>query len=157
LLSIYKDNWTKIGVTLVFDAKDNAVYTSMVAARSYKQAALAATSTHVAFNLNEVRDPKTGPNNRSWVVWSGGDEAYNQIWANYMDWNKQCQIFKDITPYILRQNWLIPTPSYYWYTLWQPWLKNYHGEFSVGSTNPGNWTKWVWIDQDMREKATGIR
>jgi len=156
LLSIFKDYWEKIGVNLVIDAKEYAIWNSMVRSRSYKHSVLSSTATHVAFDLVDLIDPADSINNRCLVKCDECIKAYEEIWGT-LDWDEQCRIFKDLTPYILEQAWEIPTPGYYWYTVWQPWLKNYHGEYSVGNSSDNNWGKWVWIDQDLKEEMTGNR
>ena len=80
---------------------------------------------------------------------------HDQIWAEYLDWNKRCQLYKDGGVYILEHCWMIPCPQPYNYTMWQPWLKNYHGEMSVGNTTQYNWPIWVWIDEDLKEEMIG--
>ncbi len=54
---------------------------------------------------------------------------------------------------------ILPTPTYY--TLWWPWLKNYHGEQWLGwaahSLSPveyvgGEIYKYLWIDQDLKDE-----
>jgi peptide/nickel transport system substrate-binding protein len=47
--------------------------------------------------------------------------------------------------------WTIPYPRAYNYTVWWPWLKNYHGEVSVGYLNGFSWATWAWLDQDMKK------
>ena len=59
--------------------------------------------------------------------------------------------------YVLDQAWAIPYPKARGYRLCWPWVKNYHNEFSVGYWNEGNWSKWTWIDQNLKEQMTGKR
>jgi peptide/nickel transport system substrate-binding protein len=155
LMSIYKDYWAKIGVNMIVDVKEYAVYQSIRAGGKAEQGIYALTSMQVAFDMVEVNP--THPYNYSKVNDKKCQDAYEQLWANYMDWNKRCQIYKDISQYILENVWTIPCPQPSWYTMWQPWLKGYHGEMSVGNTSQYNWAKWVWIDQDLKEQMTGRR
>jgi peptide/nickel transport system substrate-binding protein len=38
------------------------------------------------------------------------------------------------------------------YTVWQPWVKNYHGEVCVGGVMGYNtWTSRIWIDEGLKE------
>ncbi|HEY94519.1 MAG TPA: hypothetical protein G4O15_06225 [Dehalococcoidia bacterium] len=46
------------------------------------------------------------------------------------------------------------TPRYY--ICWQPWLKNYSGEYLVGYYNE-IWPQYVWLDLDLKEELTGRR
>ena len=42
------------------------------------------------------------------------------------------------------------------YRVWQPWLRDYHGEDSVGYVRAFHeWAEWVWYDQDMKAEMTG--
>jgi len=55
--------------------------------------------------------------------------------------------------------WEIPIPTPAWYLFWQPWMKGYVGEVSVGP-DPGENSgvlRHVWIDQDLKFQITGTR
>jgi len=67
------------------------------------------------------------------------------------------KIHRELMKYVLDQAWAVPYPKAPGYRLWWPWVKNYHNEFSVGYWDEGNWSKWTWIDQDLKEKMTGKR
>jgi len=153
LLSIYKDAWSKLGVNVTLDPKENAVYNSIRNNRATVNAIYALTSMQVAFDMVEVN-----PNhsyNYAMINDPKCNQAFTDIWANYLDWNKRTQIYKDIGEYILSNAWVIPVPQPYDFTLWQPWLKNYHGEFSVGNTGRYNFSQYVWLDLAQKQKATG--
>jgi len=36
--------------------------------------------------------------------------------------------------------------------MWWPWLRNFYGEFAIGSWNPGYAISTAWIDQDLKEE-----
>ena len=36
-------------------------------------------------------------------------------------------------------------------TYWWPWVKNYHGELSVGIINEYAENMYIWIDQDLKK------
>ena len=38
---------------------------------------------------------------------------------------------------------------------WQPWVKDYHGEVSVGYFNCFQEAKYLWIDQELKAEMTG--
>jgi peptide/nickel transport system substrate-binding protein len=59
-------------------------------------------------------------------------------------------IHKELMKYVLDQAWTIPMPSPVSYTMWQPWLKNYYGNTTVGYINEPNWTQWAWVDQNLK-------
>jgi len=60
------------------------------------------------------------------------------------------KVFKELMKYVLNQAWYIPRVESPLYTIWWPWLKNYHGETQVGYWNDKSWTRWVWIDQNLK-------
>jgi len=60
------------------------------------------------------------------------------------------EIHKELCGYIYEEAYVIHTPGQVGSYLWQPWVKNYHGETAVGILNNYGWSKWVWIDQDLK-------
>jgi len=74
----------------------------------------------------------------------------------YLEWDKLSQTLKgEVVPYILEKCWYIDLPTPYSYTFWQPWLKGYHGEREVGFRSQHLWTKFVWLDQELKKEMTG--
>ncbi|MCK4722233.1 MAG: ABC transporter substrate-binding protein, partial [Dehalococcoidia bacterium] len=61
------------------------------------------------------------------------------------------QIHRELMPYLLEQAYVIQLPAPYGYRFWWPWVQNYSGEASVGFYNVGNYSKYVWIDQELKE------
>ena len=156
LLSIVKDNWAKAGVDLKLDVRDYGVYNSILSARSHKEmvfAYLSSVAPHVMLNFIPtffqdwamINDPKV---NAAYEI-VRKNTVVNDPVAN--------KALRDIYPYILDQAWYVETPAPYQYTIWQPWVKQFSGEFTVGYSQPYNFAPWVWIDQDMKEKLTGQR
>ena len=44
------------------------------------------------------------------------------------------------------------------YQFWQPWMKNYTGEYEIGyMANFFAWSYFTWIDQDLKQEMTGMR
>jgi peptide/nickel transport system substrate-binding protein len=153
LLSIYKDMWSQIGVTLEIKVVEMSVYMPYLFAGTYKNAFCGPAFNSIMFNMDLYRDPTTHPFNGSKIVDARCEQAYQDIWANYMDWNKRCQLFKELTPYILRNCWYINTPAYKEYAFWQPWVSGpngYHGELCGGNCDYPDIAKWVWIDESKR-------
>jgi len=73
----------------------------------------------------------------------------------YLEWDNLAQTLKELTPYILEQCWYIDLPAAHSFTFWQPWLKGYQGETEVGMRNGYAWTKFVWLDQELKKEMTG--
>jgi hypothetical protein len=43
----------------------------------------------------------------------------------------------------------------YQYVVWQPWVKGFNGEYSVGRGNHGDAGMYVWMDTAMKFQVTG--
>jgi peptide/nickel transport system substrate-binding protein len=54
-------------------------------------------------------------------------------------------------PYVLEQAWCVQSPVPNTYTVWWPWIKGYHGEYSPGICNEFRWAKYIWIDQELKK------
>jgi peptide/nickel transport system substrate-binding protein len=61
-------------------------------------------------------------------------------------------MIRAMTVDILKESPYLWLPSPYVYTAWWPWVKNYSGELSAGSTRPGPIFARIWIDQDLKKK-----
>jgi peptide/nickel transport system substrate-binding protein len=61
-------------------------------------------------------------------------------------------MIREMTVDILKESPYVWLPSPYVYTAWWPWVKNYSGELSVGSTRPGPVFARIWIDHDLKKK-----
>ena len=66
-------------------------------------------------------------------------------------------MMKEIASHILDQAYQLGLPGSYHYTLWQPRVKNYNGEISIGWLNLYDFPEYIWLDQDLREEITGKR
>ena len=77
-------------------------------------------------------------------------ECYSMI-----DADKKAEVYRDIHPYMLEEAHYLVLPGPADYTLWQPWIKNYHGERYVGTwAKLFNFPGWIWLDQDLMEEVT---
>ncbi len=150
-LSMVKQYFDAVKVSLEIKQVEPTVFTSIVRGRTYDQM-IFGTTTAASFpwKLSDVRkemsddvsffeDPKTR-------------EAYNQI-NQYVgkDDAKWEAILKTTEPYMLSQAIGVYMPLPYGYRLWWPWLKNYHGEGTIGYDNQMAYAWYAWIDQDLKK------
>ncbi len=156
MLSIIKDYWAKIGVDLTIDVREYGAFHGMRRNWDHKDMTVEGLYSYLAHKMVAVIP--TSHNNQSRVNDPVINEALEQITAAYFDWDRKVQLIKEITPYILEQTLVIHLPEPYTYTIWQPWVKNYQGEATVGyfATN-GNFVNFIWLDQDLKEEMTGGR
>ena len=96
------------------------------------------------FNMSHVNNPPgTDP-----VIEAAYNRQVETVMVNYPEADKA---LRDVIPYILENAFLIPMPAPHGFNVWQPWLKDYHGESAMVRKF---WLRYVWIDQDVK-KAMG--
>jgi len=155
LASIVVAYWQKIGVNLKLDVKDPAVFTAINANRSHTQMQWYYSNAYAPMQFFEART--TDPHNASLVNDQKAMDMYYDIWAHYFDTDYKVKKMGEWIPYALEHVWHIPVPGGNSYIIWQPWLKAYHGIYSVGKSDYGQWTWYSWIDQDMKQQMIGKR
>jgi len=146
-----KDQWSKVGIDLTLQPTEYAVWTSIYRARSYDQMIQGSYAPISAIYQCGSMSGNT-LTNASYVNDAQVNTASTQMQALSLTDPAQADgIYKNLMKYVLAQAWAIPYPSSASYTLWQPWLKNYYGSFSVGYMDGPNWAQWAWIDQPLKK------
>ena len=161
LAAAFKSMWAKVGVNLEIQPRESGIYTNIVWAPGATEEMLLSSSwVTVSFssypslmgmtgaavgNIGHFNDPPGSD--------TVTEKAYQEMQKNVLiNWPKVEQTFREFAPYFLEQaNW-VPSPAPYTYRFWQPWVKNYYGENTLGVFG-----KYVWIDQDLKETMTGRR
>lgn len=95
-------------------------------------------------NCAMVDDPVV---NEAYAAASAANSA-----GNYAE---QARIIRETFPYIMEQAWCVQPPAPYKYSLWWPWVKNYHGTTSIGYFNRHMNVKYIWLDQELEKEMTG--
>lgn len=159
-MSVFKEMWSKVGVVLDIQTREQVVYQSISSARSYPELYYGMTlGSGVWANMVSFRG--TSMFNRSyWDDPTGKDPQVEAVYAEiqknlFTDDKKTRELYRKLMPYILEQVPVIPVPNPYLYLFWQPWVKNYHGQGMVDYSMGGVWTSWVWLDQSLKESMTG--
>jgi len=154
LLSLIKAMWAEVGVDLEIQGKEVAVWQYTVFAKQHPQMAYFYDGTSAPFKMNNWK--AGNPNNASIVRDQFLVDKYAELCTYYpLDEPKARDLLKELTPYILEQAWVITPPWPYVYCFWQPWVKGYSGEYSVGYYESENWPIWIWLDQDIKKERTG--
>ncbi|MFC1942957.1 ABC transporter substrate-binding protein, partial [Chloroflexota bacterium] len=156
VLSIVKDNFEKIGVDMEIQVKDVTVHTT-----------IGKKKTHTQMYINNGGNMP--------MIWSsrdriGGGGNYNMnddpwhkvIWnrmtVGYFDPDNSKNMTEPMDAgmpnyvnYMNEQAFDIYLPQPYTYTFWQPWLKDYNGVGLIAYAHGYGWTRYVWIDQELKE------
>ncbi len=151
-MAILKDYWSKVGVDVTLDVKENAVATTLSQNRAYdglsaqggqSPAAIFYTSPHLlgegAANGGRINDP---------VINKAMDEIRITSLTNM---SKAMGQMKELTKYVVDQAFVIPDVLGVKKIFWWPWIKNYSGEFSLGYYNGNGWAEYVWMDQALKK------
>lgn len=152
-LSVYKNYWAKIGADVEIKPTDSSVQEATVLNKGFKGMITTTAGWSYPFlmrpyrpgqltNISLLDDPRTM-------------ELYNKLGENFFNEAEKNRLFREWVPYCLSQAWYIQLVHQYTYTFWQPWLKNFHGEWSVGLSNMENWIRWAWVDQELKQQMTG--
>jgi len=152
-LSVIKDYLAKIGVDMALDVKEYAVWTGIMNRNTHKQMFFQNCNPTNPFRFSELR---WGTGMTTYVIKDPViEELFIQNYAEYFNPAKRMEIVKKANLHALSQAYYIYLPTPYVYRMWWPWLKNYHGEHSVGFQDVWRWPKFIWIDQELKAEMAG--
>ncbi|MFC1861979.1 ABC transporter substrate-binding protein, partial [Chloroflexota bacterium] len=156
-LSIVKSYWEDIGVDLKLDPRDFATYTSIVVPHNHKMMSFRQQGMGAPKVLNALQPGYQ--TNDSLVDDPFINEKKGEIFKfeNMNDFALQMKLLKEMQLHALEQVYWVQLPASFVFSMWQPWVKDYHGEVSVGYINYFTFAQYLWIDQDLKEEMTGRR
>jgi len=152
--SVLADDWSQIGITLNLDVKEYGTHTSIYRAKTWTElcySSMGGLSAELAAMTN-IRGP--GFANASSLEEPEVDAAYEKVQERLVagDQNGAMAEYRELMKWFHDQVFAISYPKAPGYTLWQPWLKNYAGENSLGNWNTNKWVGYVWIDTDLKKE-----
>ena len=158
--AVYKAMWAKVGIDVEIQPRETAVYTGITTAGSWEEMLMGAVGAQAAnmlsiYTFGGLKSQRVGGSVTTIIDDSRIDQVYLEAQKYIIvDMPKVRQMLLDLRPYVLEQAYVIPRVVPYSYTLWQPWVKNYYGEVQL---RPKWWGRYVWVDQDLKERMTGRR
>ena len=152
LISAIKAMWAKVGVDLILDTKETAVYTSLNNTRNYDDMILR-LSVADPNNIGNMANYKGNQVfNTSYVNDPEAEKVYNEMVKNIIvNEKKVFELHKNFMPYLQEQAYIIPMPLPPMNVFWQPWVKNYRGELIIRFASFVSWIKYAWVDQDLKK------
>jgi len=150
-LSLIKEYWDDVNVDLELEVLEGGAWFGTWMSHGYEDMIYAPglgawagveqdMMTRPGFypNISEIDDPRT-------------QEFKTQI-AKYVlkDPDKMLAAKKDYAIWELSQAWGVFMPSPYQYNAWYPWVRNYMGINWTGGAGSWDWTKSIWIDENMK-------
>jgi len=154
-LAVIKDMWAKINVKIDIKPLEIGVYNNRWYSRDYEDMFFAGFASAGTFRAMVSTQGSGGGYNLSYIVDSRLENGKTDMLTafNAGDDAKCAQIHKQLQAIMYEECWIISTPSQVGSQMWQPWLKNYHGETAVGILNNYGWAKFVWLDQELKTKS----
>jgi len=151
-LSIYKDQWSKVGVQLEMMIREFGPIISLVTSKQTPPLVSGATGSVGRFHTPEILSG-VGMWNRAQIADPTIEAALSKIRVTALtDFDAALTIMRDLTrDYILPQAYAIPTPMAPFIVFWWPWLKGYSGETTMQLAIYYQWAIWVWLDQDLKK------
>jgi len=150
--SIIKEYFREIGVDLEIDVVESGAFNSIGQKRAHEE--MISTSTYqTTFPARMlIWDPES-QYNRAMFDHEITTGAFNNIKTALDTQNvgEINRILKEILPFQLEQCAYIIFPAVESYRMWQPWVKNYHGESGLGNFGPSTYFQYTWYDQELKE------
>jgi len=154
MVPLIKDYWADIGVNLEIDLRQTNVVSSIVMGGQHEDMYYSSAQGTVVLKCNHWRTDSYF--NFSKIQNDYFDEQFEIFNANMLNWDKLCEIYREMAPILREEAYWIDLPASYSYYMWWPWLKAWHGETCVGYFNSYYQFKYLWIDTDLREEMVGF-
>lgn len=145
--ALLKGYWAKVGVDLALDVKDAGVFAALT--NNANQLAMMHDSRWGNATLYHSFE-RSGSYNTGNVVDPRIEELRLKMADVMWDPQKRAPIMRELYEYAMSQVWYLPLPSKWNYKVYQPWVKNYDAEASLGYF--GQAWPFLWIDSDLKKK-----
>jgi len=151
IMSVIQANLLDVGIDMELIVMEDGAFSAMQSARAHEEMLYWTRSICVPWEMAEykVGDPRNG----SYVDDPFLTEARLKIMESFVvDMPSVYPYWKEnVAAYLLEKAYHFTPPVAMNYTFWQPWLKDYYGEYSYGYYNVYDNFKWLWIDQDLKK------
>ena len=146
--TILKESWAKVGIDLTLDIREASVF-SGISSDASQPAMIHANTWGTATLYNKFAPPPNSFNQGNF-----DDPRINEMRSKMFDvlWDikKRTPIMRELYAYTVSQVWYLSLPSSWGYTVYQPWVKNFDGERSIGYW--GQPWRFMWLDLDLKKK-----
>ena len=155
LFSIIKADLAKVGIELDLQVREVGAYNSLAYGREFTNMIRGSIDCTVEYSFW----PRLGagvPQNFGNFSDPLIEEARAEADSAGLDLYAQTRPMKRVFAHILDMTYKITLTSPYVYVVWHPWLKGYDGSvFCLQLNTYKNWTKYAWVDQDIKYEMTG--
>jgi peptide/nickel transport system substrate-binding protein len=150
-LSIVREYLLAVGIDMQIKPLEASVFRSVGRGRTHEEMITMNVVDYIfPFRLLMVRQESF--DNRSFFEHPFTRQAYESI--NKIvgkDDAEANRIIKEVGVFSLQQAWGIWMPAKYTFTMWWPWMKNYHGESTLGYDGQNLYAYYIWIDKALKK------
>lgn len=153
-LSIVREYLLDVGIDMVIEPLEPSVMRSVGRGRTHEEMITMFCVDYIfPFRLLMVRQESF--DNRAYFEHPFTRQSYEDINSVVgKDDVEVNRLIKAVGKFSLEQAWGIWMPAPLQYTMWWPWVQNYHGESTVGYDGQNIYNHYIWTDMDMK-KAMG--
>lgn len=145
--AMIKEYWAKVGIELTLDIRDSAVHTGYLT--SATQPAMIHDGKWGTATLYTKYDAPPNFMNSGNIADPRIQELRLKMFDVLWDFKKRTPVMRELYEYAMPQVWYLTVPSKWNYKVYQPWVKNYDAEASVGYW--GQPWRFVWIDRELKK------
>jgi peptide/nickel transport system substrate-binding protein len=151
LLSIIREYWLALGVDMEIRVLDSGQLSGIMGSYSHEQMVASGGSPYRPESFTQFAAGQRV--NRCCSDDPIVNQARIDASATFMtDRVRHEQIVKDTIIHIIEQAYVFCPPAPYGFIGWQPWVKNYNGEQTVGGRGQtGQQAYFVWVDQELKK------
>jgi len=150
-VSIVREYLLDVGIDMVIEPLEASVMRSVGRGRTHEEMiTMFCVDYPFPFRLLMVRQESF--DNRSFFEDPFTRQSYESINAVVgKDDAEVNRLIKAVGKFSLEQAWGIWMPAPYLYTMWWPWVQNYHGEGTVGYDGQNIYNHYIWTDMALKK------
>jgi peptide/nickel transport system substrate-binding protein len=153
-LSIAREYLLDVGIDMVIEPLESSVFRSVGRGRTHEEM-ITEFCVDYAFPFRLLMVRQESFDNRSYFedpFTRQSYEAINEVIGK--DDAEVNRLIKAVGKFSLEQAWGIWMPAPLQYTMWWPWVQNYHGEGTIGYDSQNTYNHYIWTDMALK-KAMG--
>ena len=149
-LSIIREYLLVVGIDMDIQVGEGMMITAQIKGRDFPEMAYAMHYPFSVYKMSTVIE--TDPSNPSFWTSDEVIAAHRAVQSNIgKDDKAVAKALKDITPHILDNAPYVFLPAPYGYTMWWPWIQNYHGETLLGASSIAHLERiYIWMDEEIK-------
>ncbi len=149
-ISIIREYLLAVGIDMEINQLEAGVFRSVGRGRTHDEMITMNCVDYIfPFRLLMVRQESF--DNRAYFEDPFTRESYESINAvigkNDAEANR---LIKEVGKFSLSKAWGIWMPAKHTYTMWWPWVQNYHGESTLGYDGQNLYIYYMWVDTDLK-------